>query len=161
MTIKLLFWQKPQSAICNILLTLLLSIQILCRMTIATHFQKYFSISATKLITELKTKNSRKKREHGPWPSLIPIPPSSRRITLTYEVMIFVFSAQFFLLPPSKITLTYEVMMAARLLCPDPNVPDVRSVRKCPPTPPGLPSGVRNIHKCPATISSVPNRVRC
>ena len=47
----------------------------------------------------------------------------------------------------------------ARLLCPDPNVPDVRSVRKCPPTPPGLPSGVRNIHKCPATISSVPNRV--
>ena len=108
-------------------------------MTIATHFQKYFSISATKLITELKTKNSRKKREHGPWPYLIPIPPSSRRITLTYEVMIFVFSAQCFLLPPSKITLTYEVMMAARLLCPDPNVPDVRSVRKCPPTPPGLP----------------------
>ena len=84
-------------------------------MTIATHFQKYFSISATKLITELKTKNSRKKREHGPWPYLIPIPPSSRRITLTYEVMIFVFSAQFFLLPTSKITLTYVVMMASRL----------------------------------------------
>ena len=44
-----------------------------------------------------------------------PNPPTSRRITLTYEVMIFVFSAQFFLLPTSKITLTYVVMMASRL----------------------------------------------